>query len=198
VASLQKAPAHFTVLAAHWNEDLSASELAGAAAQLEKVRARENSADLNSELGFLLLLLAAQNDSPDRRKEIAARAARSLEQSLRLSPSQPQPWARLAFARFYLDEDPARVTAPIEQSKKVGPFVGDIAITRLKILLLTWEHLSPELQDYTYGQIRYIWPNAQAELLDIAQRTRHPEVIRHALRLVPDAVEQLDRVLPAS
>lgn len=198
VASLQKAPAHFTLLAAHWNQSLSSSDLAGAAAQLEKVRAWEDSADLNSELGFLLLLLAAQSETVERRNEIAAKAAGALQRSLLLGAAQPQPWVRLAFARYYLGEDPARITAPIEQSRKVGPYVGDIAVTRLKILLINWDDLSPELKNFTYDQIRYIWPNASGQILEIAQLTRHPEVIRHALRQVPDAVERLDRVIPAS
>ena len=198
VASLLKAPAHFTVLAAHRNQTLTEGELARAIASLEKVRDWEMSADLNSELGFLLLLQAARSEPEERRQEVAARAADFLEQSLLLSASRPHPWVRLAFARWFHGDEALRVTEPLEQSIEIGPYVGAIAIPRLKLLLLIWEHLSPKLKLYTLNQIRYIWPNAGGELLELAKRTSQLWVIRRALRPVPGALQQLDRVLSES
>ncbi len=198
VASLLKAPAHFTVLAAHRNKTLTEGELARAIATLEKVRDWEMSADLNSELGFLLLLQAARSEPEERQQEVAARAADFLEQSLLLSASRPHPWVRLAFARWFHGDEALRVTEPLEQSIEIGPYVGAIAITRLKLLLHIWEHLSPKLKLYTLNQIRYIWPNAGGELLELAKRTSQPWVIRRALRPVPGALQQLDRVLSES
>ena len=198
IASVLKAPAHFTVLAAHKNKALTQGELARAAAYLEKVRYWENSAELNSELGFLLLLQAAQTEPRDRQREIAAQSTQFLEQSLLLSPARPHPWVRLAFARAFHGDEPSRIIDPLEQSIRTGPYVGEIAITRLKLLLRIWDHLSLDLKRYTHGQIRYIWPNAKGELLEVAKTTPRPDVIRFALWTVPGAVQQLDRVLSAN
>jgi hypothetical protein len=164
---------------------------------LETARRWESSAKLSGEIGFLRLLQAFQIDESDPdRATVAGLATANLKESLRLSPARPQPWVRLAYARAIEGAEPSEIVGLLEQSIKAGPYVGGIAIVRLKRLLVDWQHLSPELRRYTFRQIRWVWNSEQGFLLRAAKQMSRPDIMRFALRTIPGAVEQFDRSVP--
>jgi len=198
ISSLLRAPAHATLTQIEAGQVPPPAQLERAAKHLERARRWEFSAKLSTEIGFLRLLQASQMDETDPdRKTVAGLATASLTESLRLSPARPHPWVRLAYARAMEGAEPSEIVGLLEQSIKAGPYVGEIAIVRLKRLLVDWEHLSPEMRLYTYRQIRWIWNSEQSYLLGAARQTSRPDIIRFALRPIPGAVERLDRAVPS-
>jgi hypothetical protein len=198
VASILKAPAHRTVSMVQNGRTPASEQLERAAVHLERVTSWEESTGLFADLGFLRLLQAVQTDPDDpQRPVLAGQAAEALHQALLLSPARPHPWVRLAYARAIGGAEPSEVAGLLAGSVSVGPFVGEIAITRLELLLRAWDHLSPEMRRYTAEQIRYIWTNdASSDLIQVAKRTPRPQVIRFALRPIRGAVERLDAAVP--
>jgi len=153
---------------------------------------------LSSEIGFLRLLQAFQMDNSDPdRAVVAERATANLTESLRLSPARPHPWVRLAYARALEGAKPAEIVQLLDQSIRVGPYVGEIAVVRLKRLLVDWRHLTPEMRLYTYRQIRWVWNSEKSYVQRVARQTSRPDIIRFALRTIPDAAEYFDRAFPA-
>lgn len=172
-------------------------QLERAADHLERARRWETSAKLSGEIGFLRLLQAFQMEESDpSRVSIAAAATASLKESLRLSPARPHPWVRLAYARAIENAEPSEIVGLLGHSVEVGPYVGEIAIVRLKKLLAEWEHLSSGLRLYAFQQVRWVWNSEKSYILRAARKTTRPEIMRFALRPVPGAVEQFDRAAP--
>jgi hypothetical protein len=171
-------------------------QLERAVKHLERVRRWDPSAELNSELGFLRLLQAFQMDEADpNRIVLAGLAAADLRESLRLSPARPHPWVRLAYARAIEGANASEIVRLLDQSIQAGPFVGEVAIVRLKRLLVDWDQLPPDLRLYAFRQIRWIWNSDQKYLLRAARQTSRPEIMRFALRPIPGAVARFDRAL---
>jgi hypothetical protein len=198
VASILKAPANSTVSKVQNGKTPAPQRLARAADHLERVAGWEESAGLFTDLGFLRLLQAVQTDPDDpQRLALAGQATEALHQALLLSPARPHPWVRLAYARAIEGAEPSEVAALLARSVSVGPFVSEIAITRIELLLRAWGHLSPETRRYTVKQIRYIWVNAaSSDLIQVAKRTPRPDIIRFALRPIQGAVERFDAAVP--
>ena len=196
ISSLLRAPAHATLTEIKAGEVPPPDQLERAAKHLEKTRRWETSAKLSGEIGFLRLLQTFQMGEADPDRAIfAALATENLKESLRLSPARPHPWVRLAYARAIEGAEPSEVVDLLEQSINVGPYVGEIAIVRLKRLLADWGHLSPELRLYAYRQVRWVWNSEQSYLLRAAKQTSRPDIMRFALRPIPGAVEQFDRAV---
>lgn len=196
VASVLTAPAHRTVLIVGSGKTAEAPALALAADYVERATNWQQSAQLVGELGFLRLLQTFQTDRDDpARPALIGEASDSLRQALRLSPARPHPWVRLAYARALEGADPTELAQLLAQSVRAGPYVSEIAVTRLDLLLRLWTHLPPDLRTYTMKQVRYIWPHASYELLRVVADTPRPEIIRFALRTVSEAVPRVDAVI---
>ena len=196
VASVLKAPAQRTIMIVESGKTSGAESLARAATYVERATGWERSARLFGELGFLTLLQAFQTGRDDpARPALIGEASSSLRQSLQLSPARPHSWVRLAYARALEGADPAELADLLAQSVRVGPYVAEIAVTRLDLMLRIWKHLSPDLRIYARKQVRYIWPRAGRELLHVVRDTPRPEIIRFSLRPFPEAVERVDAVL---
>ena len=197
IASVLKAPAHRTVWEIFHGQTPGLAQLKRASSYLDLATRWEQSASLYNDLGFLLLLEAIQTEPDDpRRKALADQATKALRHGLLLSPSRPHPWVRLAYARVISGAQPSEVATLLARSVDVGPFVGEIAITRLELLMRAWDHLSPEMQRYTLKQIRFVWINAADEMIKIAKQSPRPGIIRFALRPIPKAVERLEAAVP--
>ena len=197
ISSVLKAPAHVALTKSEAGGLPPPDQLERAVKHLETARRWESSAKLSGEIGFLRLLQAFQIDESDPdRATVAGLATANLKESLRLSPARPQPWVRLAYARAIEGAEPSEILGLLEQSIKAGPYVGGIAIVRLKRLLVDWQHLSPELRRYTFRQIRWVWNSEQGFLLRAAKQMSRPDIMRFALRTIPGAVEQFDRSVP--
>jgi hypothetical protein len=196
VASVLTAPAHRTILIVESGKTSEAKPLARAATYVERATGWEISARRFGELGFLRLLQAFQTDRDDpTRPALIGKASDGLRQALQLSPARPHPWVRLAYARALEDADPTELADLLTQSVRTGPYVAEISIARLDLLLRIWTHLSPDMRTYAMKQVRYIWPKAGRELLRVVRDTPRPEIIRFALRPFPEAVERVDAVL---
>lgn len=196
VSSVLMAPAFRTILAVEHGKTAEVPALTLAATYAERATYWEHSAQLFGELGFLRLLRAFQTAPDDlMRPTLVSQASDSLHKALQLSPARPHPWVRFAYARALGGGDPAEVADLLAQSVRAGPYVSEIAITRLYLLLRLWSYLSPDMRLYTMRQVRYIWPNASSELLQVVRKTPRPEVIRFALRRYPDAVRQVDNII---
>ncbi len=157
----------------------------------------ESSAQLTSEIGFLRLLEAFQMAPLNAVRSAKARlAAEHFTESLNLSPARPHPWVRLAYARDIEGSTGVEIARLLRQSISVGGFVGEIALVRLKMLLKHWDSLSPGLRLYTFKQIRYMWASDRSFILEAGKQTSKPHIIRFALRAVPGALDQFDRVSP--
>ena len=197
IASILKAPAHGTISDIFHGKRPGSAQLKRASGYLGLATRWEESAALYTDLGHLLLLEAshAEADDPER-KALAGQAMEALRQGLLLSASRPHPWVRLAYARAVAGAHPADVAAVLARSVEVGPFVSEIAISRLGLLLRVWDHLSPEMRRYTFKQIRYVWNNDAFELIKVAKQTPRPDIIRFALRPISKAVERLDLAVP--
>jgi hypothetical protein len=197
VASALKAPAQASLVRIQAGKTPTSSELERAVAHLKRAHVWEASAQLRSEIGFLRLLDAFQLDPSDETRSAKARlAAEFFTESLYLSPARPHPWVRLAYARELEGSTGAELSRLLQQSVAVGPFVGEIALVRLNLLLKHWGSLSPDLRLYTFSQIRYMWASDRSFVLEAGKRTSKPHIIRFALRTVPGAIDQFDRVNP--
>ena len=193
VASMLKAPAFMTVLAAHRGETRPAGRLERAAGYLEAAARWEGSGRLRTDLGFLRLLQAAATDRDDpRRSELAARASEALREGLLRAPAQPHSWVRLAYARTLETGPSPEVAALLAQSYRAGAFVGEITLARLELVLANWNDLPFDLRVSTGKQIRYAWTHEKDGLVEIARQGGAAHVIRLALRSLPGAVERLD------
>jgi len=197
ISSVLRAPAHATLVLAEAGQVPPVGQLARAARHLERARTWESSAKLSAEIGFLRLLQASQMDESDPdRPTVAKRASTDLSESLRLSPARPHPWIRLAYARAIEGAEPPEIVRLLDRSIQAGPYVGEIAIVRLKKLLADWKYLTPNLRLYTYRQIRWVWNSEQSYLLRAAKQTTRPDIMRFALRANPEAVKRLNRAVP--
>lgn len=197
IASVLKGPAHKTVWEVFHGRAPGIAQLKRASSYLDLATRWEDSAALYNDLGFLLLLEAIQTEPDDQQKKaLADRATEALRHALLLSPSRPHTWVRLAYARTIAGAHPSEVVTLLARSVEVGPFVGEIAITRLELLIRAWGHLPPEMQRYTLKQIRFVWINAADELITVAKRSPRPDIIRFALRPIPRAVERLKAAVP--
>ena len=196
VASVLTAPAHRTILIIEDGGTSDAERLARAASYVERATDWERSARRYRHLGFLRLLQSFQTDRDDpARPALISEASTSLRRSLQLSPARPHPWVRLAYARALEDAEPQELADLLGQSVRAGPYVAEIAVTRLDLMLRIWSHLPPDMRTYAMKQVRYIWPHAGRELLEVARDTPRPEIIRFALRPYPEAVERVDAIL---
>jgi hypothetical protein len=135
-----------------------------------------------------------RRDEPGR-PDLIGQASFDLRQALQLSPARPHPWVRLAYARTLEDADPRELAGLLAQSVRIGPYVAEISVTRIDLLLRLWQHLTPQLRVYAMKQVRYIWPKAGHELLRVVGDTPRPDIIRLALRRDPKAVERIDAVI---
>lgn len=197
IASILKAPAHAPLSRLEAGRTVPAGQLERAATHLEQARGWEHSARLASEIGFLRLLEAFQADgSDDGRASQAQLAALSLQQSLELSPARPHAWVRLAYAEDYAGGSGDEIARLLQQSTKVGAFVGEIAQVRLKLLLKYWDHLSPEMRRYTFKQVRFLWANDPGFVLQVGKQTSRAHIIRFALRPLPGALDRFDQAVP--
>lgn len=197
VASVLKAPAQASLIRTQTGKTPPPYELERAVAHLARAHVWEASSQLTSEIGFLRLLEAFQLDPSDETRNAKARlAAEYFTASLNLSPARPHPWVRLAYARDLEGSTGAEISRLLQQSVAVGPFVGEIALVRLNLLLKHWESLSPDLRRYTFKQIRYMWASDRNFVLEAGKRTSKPHIIRFSLRTVPGALDQFDRVNP--
>jgi hypothetical protein len=103
IASVLKAPAFTALRAAHAGRPTAADQLEIATTYLQKAIAWEQSGQLNGDLGFLLLLQAAQRQADDpARLKLARRSAVAIETALALAPANPHGWLRLAYAETIL------------------------------------------------------------------------------------------------
>ena len=197
ISSLLKAPAHATLTQVEAGKVPPPDQLDRAAKHLEKVRPWESSAELSAEIGSLRLLQAFQMDETDPdRVSVAGLATANLMESLRLSPARPHPWVRLAYAKDMTGTPNSEITSLLEQSVAVGPFVGEISLVRLKLLLKKWDSLSPDMRRYTFKQVRYMWVHDENFVIRAARQTSRPYIIRFALRPVPGALDRFDRAVP--
>jgi hypothetical protein len=195
-ASVLKAPAHRTLLVIESGKSAGAEATSRAATYTQRAAQWEHSAELFGELGFLRLWEGFQTGRDDSvRLSLIDQASQSLRQSIYLSPARPHPWVRLAYASVLEGADPKDTTDLLAQSVRTGPYVAEISVTRLELLLRLWQHLTPEMRRYTMRQIRYIWPNAGHHLLRLARNAPRPDIIRLALRRDPVAVERVDALI---
>jgi len=196
VASVLTAPAHRTLLLIEDGRSADAERLDHAANYIKRATEWEQSARRFGQLGFLRLFQALQTKPDDpKRRALIAEATASLRQSLMLSPSRPHPWVRLAYARVLAGADPGELVNLVAQSIRTGPHVAGIAVTRLDLMLRMWKYLTPEMRTYAMNQVRYVWPRAGRELLQLVRDTPRPEIVRFALRPYPEAVQRVDAVL---
>ena len=199
VASVLKAPAHRTVLLAERGKMVETTALARASTYLERAAGWEHSAALLGALGLVRLVQGyeagrgapAVAKGPDPIDEAAER----LGEALRLSPVRPHPWVHLAYARTLQAADPNELAGLLVQSVRTGPYVAEIAVIRLDLLLRLWRHITPELRLYTLKQVRFVWPQARHRLLRLVRTTPRPELIRLALRRDPEALEQVESAI---
>ncbi len=197
IASVLKAPAFMTLLSAHHGKPQPLERLEKAAGYLKTAAQWEDSGRVRTDLGFLLLLQATQVDPEDpRRSALARQTAEALREGLVRAPAQPHSWLRLAYARVIETGPSPEIAALLAHSVEAGPFVGEITISRLELLLRTWGDLSPDLRSYTGKQVRYAWKNDHRGLIKAAKRSDRAYIIRFALRTVPGALDQFDAAMP--
>lgn len=196
LASVLKAPSHRTVLVIESGETADPGALDRAATYAERATRWEKSAGLFGAAGFMRLQQVSTEGrgDPARAARINA-ASESLRQALQLSPARPQPWVRLAYARALEGADRDELVGLLSQSVRAGPYVAEISVARLDLLLRLWRYLTPELRGYAMKQVRYIWPHAGHGLLRLAGKTPRPDIIRLALRRDPLAVERVDAAI---
>jgi hypothetical protein len=143
VASVLTAPAFGALRAAHAGRPTAADQLEIATTYLQQAIAWEQSGQLNGDLGFLLLLQAAQRQPDDpARLELARRSAAAIEKALALAPANPHGWLRLAYAETILHGPPPEVAAILAQALKIAPFLGELAPSRIELVLQNWQHLT--------------------------------------------------------
>ncbi len=199
VASVLKAPAFVTLLAAHGGEPQPSEQLGRAAGYLEAAARWESSGRIRTDLGFLLLLQSAQSDPEDpKRVELARQAAEALREGLLRGPAGPHSWIRLAYARMIETGPSPEVAALLEQSLEAGGFVGEITVSRLELLLRNWDHLPPDARTLTGKQLRFAWKRDRRRLIEIAKQTNRAHIIRFAIRSMPGALDQFDAALAKS
>ncbi len=197
IASVLKAPAFMTLLSAHHGIPQPLERLEKATGYLKTAAQWEDSGRIRTDLGFLLLLQATQIDPADpRRSALARQAAEALREGLVRAPAQPHSWLRLAYARVIETGPSPEIAALLARSVEAGPFVGEITISRLELLLRTWHDLSPDLRSYARKQVRYAWKNDYRGLIKAAKRSDRAYIIRFALRAVPGALDQFDAAIP--
>ena len=196
VASVLTAPAQRTILTVESGKTSEAERLVRAATYVERATDWEQSSQRFGELGFLRLLQVFQTDRDDpARPALIGEASQSLQHSVQLSPARPHPWVRLVYARALEDADPSELADLLAQSIRTGPYVSEISVTRLELLLRLWKHITPKTRTYAMKQVRYIWPKAGGKLLRVVQNTPRPDIIRFALRHDPEALERVDAVV---
>jgi hypothetical protein len=143
IASVLKAPAFGTLRAAHAGRPIAADQLEIATSYLQKATAWEQSGQIFSDLGFLLLLQAAQRQADDpARLKLARRSAVAIETALALAPANPHGWLRLAYAETILHGPSPEVAAILAQALKIAPFLGELAPSRIELVLQNWQHLT--------------------------------------------------------
>jgi hypothetical protein len=74
--------------------------------------------------------------------------------------------------------------------------VADIALVRLKLLLKKWDSLAPNVRLYIFDQVRYMWAHDENFVIRAARQSTKPQIIRFALRPVPEALDRFDQAVP--
>ena len=196
VASLLKAPAFHTLRLAHADRPISLEKLEEAINFLELATAWEQSGQLYGDLGFLLYLDASQRSADDPLRQLrAAESIAAIEHSLARAPVVPQGWLRLAYAKSLTEGPSPEVARYLEQSLRLAPFLGALALARIDLLLRNWPYLNAEVRQQVGPQIRYAWRHHSRSLVEIASASGHLQVLRLALRSVPDANRRIDQIL---
>jgi len=167
-----------------------------AIAFLRRSTSWEQSGELYGDLGLLLFRDAVGRtaDDPLRDQQAVASIA-AIEKSLALTPTVPQGWIRLAYAKTLLDGPGPEIAAILEQSLRLAPFSGALAPARIDLLLQNWAFLPPEVRQQVGPQIRYGWRHHSQSLVEIAANNGRLNILRLALRSDPDATQRIEQIL---
>jgi len=196
VASFLKAPAFGALLQAQSDRPVAAAALEPAIAYLKKATRWEKSGELYGDLGLLLYRDALQRPADDPLKlERAAESVAAIEASLARTPTVPQGWIRLAYAKTLLAGPGPEIAAIAGQSLRLAPFSGGLAPARIDLLLRNWAYLSPESRRLAGAQIRFGWRHHSGRLVEIAAARGRLKVLRLALRSDPEADRVIDKTL---
>lgn len=199
VASFLKAPAFGTLLQARADRPLDPDSLQTAIAYLQRATDWERSGALYGDLGLLLYRDALRRAADDPLKPARAiESIAAIEQSLARTPTVPQDWIRLAYAKTLVDGPGPAVAETIGRSLRLAPFSGALAPAQIDLLLQNWADLPPAARKDAGALIRFGWRHHARELTDIAAKRDRLEVLRLALRSDREAVQQIDNALSRS
>ena len=173
-------------------EDLRAGGKVTSASVERMIAARKSAltwmshGQLWADYGYLLTIrrvLGPPNEaaSSARRKE----AQKALVTALKHNPTNSDAWRWIAVERIDYQEDRKAAAAALRQSIYTGPFVGFLAIPRLRLMLELWDQFEASERWMVYRQIRFAWRVSEDQLLKLALQSRSLAPYRIALAQSP-------------
>lgn len=119
---------------------------------------------------------------------------RRLEAGLARSPISAAGWRWLAVARMTHKDSPGAATA-LRMSLYTGPHQRQLAASRLRLLMQTWDQFGNDERETIYRQIRFAWRVAPNAVLLLAMESRNPWPFRLALATRPRDLRNFQRAL---
>jgi len=137
--------------------------------------------------------------SAEQREVWLKRALADLDFGLGNAPARGVAWSRLASVRQALEGTSARVVAALMMSLDTAPVMSSLWPSRLRLFLDNWQYLTPKERDRVAANVEMSW-RVSADRRWFAEAIRSPIdelFVRYFIRDVPDAQDQLTRMLAA-
>jgi len=119
---------------------------------------------------------------------------RRVEAGLALSPVNASGWRWLALARM-THKDAAGAAMALRMSLYTGPHQPLLAVSRLRLLMNTWDQFSKDERETIYRQIRFAWKHSQDGVTALALESQSLWPYRLALAARPRDLRNFEHEL---
>ena len=119
---------------------------------------------------------------------------RRLEAGLARSPINASGWRWLALARM-THKDTAGAANALRMSLYTGPHQRFVVVSRLRLLMQTWDQFPKTEREVIYKQIRFAWRSAPNGVIALAMDSRSLWPFRLALAARPRDLQAFEREL---
>lgn len=119
---------------------------------------------------------------------------RRLEAGLARSPISASGWRWLAVARM-THKDAAGAANALRMSLYTGPHQRFVVVSRLRLLMQTWDQFPKDEREIIYRQIRFAWKHAPEGVIALAMDSRSLWPFRLALASRPLDLQTFEREL---
>jgi hypothetical protein len=152
-----------------------------------------------SDLGLARLLAADDPDLDEESRRTALKGAvEAIENGIALAPGDGYVWARLAFARYYLDGPTESVAEALTQSVLITEFDRRLVFERLDVAFAVWERLPSDIRAMFARQVGYGFDVSPKRLASLVRNPERRVRIVAALADTPDRMEKFEAYLRRS